>query len=177
MRYGRLAGHTLAPSRRPRPTRYSLIAAFWRTPARWRSDMSTSWSGSAEGGSAAWPSPRMAQPKRQRRSSMGVRRVGGRCSRGGGDVAVLHRELDGRARVRRVLLRAGELREDKCLPGTSTLTALETVSGPGYCLITSMPRVWSVVFCVEEGFLDAMRAVLLRFARRRCTPYSRAPPV
>ena len=37
----------------------------------------------------------------------------------------------------------------------STLTALETVSGPGYCLITSMPRVWSVVFCVEEGFLGA----------------------
>ena len=72
----------------------------------------------------------------------------------------------------------------KCLPGsrdvhllTASLTALETVSGPGYCLITSMPRVWSVVFCVEEGFLDAMRAVLLRFARRRCTPYSRAPPV
>ena len=65
----------------------------------------------------------------------------------------------------------------KCLPGTSTLTALETVSGPGYCLITSMPMVWSVVFCVEEGVLDAMRAVLLRFARRRCTPYSRAPPV
>ena len=37
----------------------------------------------------------------------------------------------------------------------STLTALETVSGPGYCLITSMPRVWIVVFCVEEGFLGA----------------------
>ena len=32
------------------------------------------------------------------------------------------------------------------------LTALETVSGPGYCLITSMPM--------------SMRAVLLRFARR-----------
>ena len=41
----------------------------------------------------------------------------------------------------------------KCLPGTSTLTALETVSGPGYCLITSMPMVWSVVFCVEVVFL------------------------
>ena len=39
----------------------------------------------------------------------------------------------------------------KCLPGS--LTALETVSGPGYCLITSMPMVWSVVFCVEVGFL------------------------
>ena len=41
------------------------------------------------------------------------------------------------------------------LPGTSTLTALETVSGPGYCLITSMPMDWSVVFCAEEGFLGA----------------------
>ena len=46
------------------------------------------------------------------------------------------------------------------------LTALETVSGPGYCLITSMPMDWSVAFCVEEGFFGAMRAVLLRFARR-----------
>ena len=54
----------------------------------------------------------------------------------------------------------------KCLPGTSTLTALETVSGPGYCLITSMPMDWSVAFCVEEGFLGAMRAMSLRFARR-----------
>ncbi len=36
----------------------------------------------------------------------------------------------------------------------ASLTALETVSGPGYCLITStMPMVWSVVFCVEVGFL------------------------
>ena len=57
---------------------------------------------------------------------------------------------------------------------TASLTALETVSGPGYCLITSMPMVWSVVFCVEVGLLGAMRAVVLRFARRRCTPYSRA---
>jgi len=47
----------------------------------------------------------------------------------------------------------------KCLPGTSTLTALETVSGPGYCLITSMPMDWSVAFCVEEDLLGAMRAV------------------
>ena len=39
------------------------------------------------------------------------------------------------------------------MPGTSTLTALETVSGPGYCLITSMPMDWSVVFCAEEVFL------------------------
>ena len=56
----------------------------------------------------------------------------------------------------------------KCLPGslTASLTALETVSGPGYCLITSMPMVWSVAFCVEEGFLGAMRAMSLRFARR-----------
>ena len=36
---------------------------------------------------------------------------------------------------------------------TASLTALETVSGPGYCLITSMPMVWSVVLCVEVGFL------------------------
>ena len=119
----------------------------------------------------------------ERRSSMGVRRVGGRCSRGGGDVAVLHRELDGRARVRRVLLRAGEVREE-CLPGsrdvhllTASLTALETVSGPGYCLITSMPMVWSVVLCVEVGFLGAMRAVCCVSRDGRCTPYSRAPPV
>ena len=40
---------------------------------------------------------------------------------------------------------------EECLPGS--LTALETVSGPGYCLITSMPMVWSVVFCVEVGIL------------------------
>ena len=50
----------------------------------------------------------------------------------------------------------------------ASLTALETVrdSGPGYCLITSMPMDWSVAFCVEEGFLGAMRAMSLRFARR-----------
>ena len=66
----------------------------------------------------------------------------------------------------------------KCLPGTSTLTALETVSGPGYCLITSMPMDWSVAFCVEEGFLGAMRAMSLRFARRAVhTLFARAPPV
>ena len=33
----------------------------------------------------------------------------------------------------------------------STLTALETVSGPGYCLITSMPRVWSLERRVLRG--------------------------
>ena len=58
----------------------------------------------------------------------------------------------------------------KCLPGSRDvhlLTALETVSGPGYCLITSMPMVWSVVFCVEVGFLaGGMRAEAVRFARR-----------
>ena len=57
------------------------------------------------------------------------------------------------------------------------MTALETVSGPGYCLITSMPMVWSVVFCVEVGFLGAMRAVCCVSRDGRCTPYSRAPPV
>ena len=68
----------------------------------------------------------------------------------------------------------------KCLPGSRDvhlLTALETVSGPGYCLITSMPMVWSVVFCVEVGFLGAMRAVCCVSRDGRCTPYSRAPPV
>ena len=61
---------------------------------------------------------------------------------------------------------------EECLPGSrllmASLTALETVrdSGPGYCLITSMPMDWSVAFCVEEGFLGAMRAMSLRFARR-----------
>ena len=52
---------------------------------------------------------------------------------------------------------------------TASLTALETVrdSGPGYCLITSMPMDWSVVFCVEVGFLaGGMRAEAVRFARR-----------
>ena len=68
----------------------------------------------------------------------------------------------------------------KCLPGSRDvhlLTARETVSGPGYCLITSMPMVWSVVFCVEVGFLGAMRAVCCVSRDGRCTPYSRAPPV
>ena len=62
----------------------------------------------------------------------------------------------------------------------ASLTALETVrdSGPGYCLITSMPMDWSVAFCVEEGFLGAMRAMSLRFARRAVhTLFARAPPV
>ena len=96
------------------------------------------------------------------------------------------RELDGRARVRRVLLRAGELREDKCLPGTSTLTALETVSGPGYCLITSMPMDWSVVCCAEEVFLaGGIGAVVVAFratggahlirAHRRCERLESTP--
>ena len=70
---------------------------------------------------------------------------------------------------------------EECLPGSrllmASLTALETVSGPGYCLITSMPMVWSVVFCVEVGFLGAMRAVCCVLRDGRCTPYSRAPPV
>ena len=68
----------------------------------------------------------------------------------------------------------------KCLPGsrtspllTASLTALETVrdSGPGYCLITSMPMDWSVAFCVEEGFLGAMRELCCCVSRDgRCTP-------
>ena len=66
----------------------------------------------------------------------------------------------------------------KRLPGTSTLTALETVSGPGYCLITSMPMVWSVVFCVEVSFLaGGMRAMSLRFARRAVHTLFAPPPV
>ena len=74
----------------------------------------------------------------------------------------------------------------KCLPGTSTLTALETVSGPGYCLITSMPMVWSVVFCVEEVFLaGGIGAVVVAFratggahlirAHRRCERLESTP--
>ena len=43
------------------------------------------------------------------------------------------------------------------LPGTSTLTALETVSGPGYCLITSMPMDWGVVFSLRGGGLLGWR--------------------
>ena len=124
----------------------------------------------------------MAQPKRQHRS-YGVRVAdeadAGPSVRGAPGLAVPHervplRELDGRARVRRVLLRAGEVREE-CL--MASLTALETVrdSGPGYCLITSMPMDWSVVFCAEEVFLaGGMRAEAVD---GRCTPYSRAPPV
>ena len=57
MRYGRLAGHTLAPSRRPRPTRYSC--SVWRvlenTGALEQRHVDATASGSAEGGSAAWP--------------------------------------------------------------------------------------------------------------------------
>ena len=48
-------------------------------------------------------------------------------------------------------------------------------SGSRYCLITSMPMDWSVVFCAEEVFLaGGMRAVAVD---GRCTPYSNAPPV
>ena len=76
----------------------------------------------------------------------------------------------------------------KCLPGTSTLTALETVSGPGYCLITSMPMDWSVAFCTEEVFLaGGMRAggcvsrdgrsVHTLFARTAGVNVSRVPQV
>ena len=43
--------------------------------------------------------------------------------------------------------------------------------------ITSMPMVWSVVFCVEVGFLGAMRAVCCVSRDGRCTPFSRPPPV
>ena len=133
----------------------------------------TEWVGGGWVGGLAEPEDGAAEAA-ERRSSMGVRRVGGRCSRGGGDVAVLHRELDGRARVRRVLLRAGEVREE-CLPGSrllmASLTALETVrdSGPGYCLITSMPpSAGSGRRVLRGGGLLGRheRAVLLRFARR-----------
>ena len=46
---------------------------------------------------------------------------------------------------------------------TASMTALQTVSGPGYCLITSMPMIWSVLFCVEGGFL-ALAARELRLS-------------
>ena len=66
----------------------------------------------------------------------------------------------------------------KCLPGTSTLTALETVSGPGYCLITSMPMVWSVVFCVEEVFLaGGIGAVVVAFRATGGTLFARTAGV
>jgi len=76
-----------------------------------------------------------------------VRRGGGRCSRGGGDVAVLqHVARDDRllcgpqAQVLPVVVHLDDLPQVSC----GKLTALETVSGPGYCLITSMPpRVWA----------------------------------
>ena len=77
------------------------------------------------------------------------------------------------AQVLPVVVHLDDLPQVSC----GKLTALETVSGPGYCLITSMPMVWSVVFCVEVGFLGAMRAVCCVSRDGRCTPYSRAPPV
>ena len=61
----------------------------------------------------------------------------------------------------------------KCLPGSRDvhlLTARETVSGPGYCLITSMPMVWGVVFCVEVGLFGAVRAVCCVSRDGRCAP-------
>ena len=64
------------------------------------------------------------------------------------------------------------------LPGTSTLTALETVSGPGYCLITSMPMDWSVVFCVEEVFLaGGIGAVVVAFRATGGTLFARTAGV
>mmetsp|Transcript_35083 Transcript_35083/g.112766 ORF Transcript_35083/g.112766 Transcript_35083/m.112766 type:complete len:96 (+) Transcript_35083:128-415(+) len=53
---------TSPDTRSPLPTAppYTLLThasygVFWRTPARWSSDMPAPPSGSAEGGSAAWP--------------------------------------------------------------------------------------------------------------------------
>ena len=69
----------------------------------------------------------------------------------------------------------------KCLPGSRDvhlLTALETVSGPGYCLITSMPMVWSVVFCVEEVFLaGGIGAVVVAFRATGGTLFARTAGV
>ena len=46
-------------------------------------------------------------------------------------------------------------------------------------MITSMPMIWSVLFCVEVGFLALAARELRLFVSRegRCTPYSRPPPV
>ena len=116
----------------------------------------------------------MAQPKRQRRSSMGVRRVGGRCSRGGGDVAGLHRELDGRARVRRVLLRAGEVREE-CLPGSRSCRLASSLrDGPGDCQRARVLLDHVHAYGLERRVLrgggvlgsGGMRAEAVCFARR-----------
>ena len=72
--------------------------------------------------------------------------------------------------------RAGELRE--VLARDIHLDGPRDFSGSRYCLITSMPMVWSVVFCVEKGFFGAMRRLCCCVSRYgRCTPYSRAPPV
>ena len=91
--------------------------------------------------STGWPSPRMAQPKRQHRS-YGVRVAdeadAGPSVRGAPGLAVPHervplRELDGRARVRRVLLRAGEVREE-CLPGSRSCRLASSLrDGPRDC--------------------------------------------
>ena len=188
MRYGRLAGHTLAPSRRPRPTRYSC--SVWRvlenTGALEQRHVDATervgggWVGGVAGGRRAG----RARGWRSRSGSIGAMASESQMKRMPGPVCAAPQALPCRTNVCRSVnstavpvydafcsapVRCGKT---ECLPGSrllmASLTALETVrdSGPGYCLITSMPMDWSVAFCVEEGFLGAMRAMSLRFARR-----------
>ena len=74
--------------------------------------MSTPPSGSAEGGSAAWPEvDGPAEPEDGAAEADAGPSVRGAPGREVPRERVPLRGLDGRARVRRVLLRAGELRE------------------------------------------------------------------
>ena len=63
---------------------------------------------------------------------------------------------------------------EECLPGSRSCRLASSLrDGPRDCQrarvlldLTSMPMVWSVVFCVEVGFLaGGMRAEAVRFAR------------
>ena len=131
----------------------------------------TEWVGGGWVGGLAEPEDGAAEAA-ERRSSMGVRRVGGRCSRGGGDVAVLHRELDGRARVRRVLLRAGEVREE-CLPGSRSCRLASSLrDGPRDCQRARVLLDHVHAHGLERrvlrggGLLGRHESCVLRFARR-----------
>ena len=175
---------------------HASYGVFWRTPARWSSDMSAPPSGSAEGGSAAWPevdgpaegpSPRMAQPKRQRRSSMGparwrtVQPRGRRRCRASACSARDDRLLGGpQAQVLLVVVHLDDLPQaarEVLARDVSTLTALETVSGPGVLLDHVHAQGLERRVLRGGGLLGrAMRGCCVS-RDGRCTPYSRAPPV
>ena len=109
--------------------------------------------------STGGPSPRMAQPKRQRRRGVvdGVRVA---------DEADAGPTVCGAPQAFGVPRERVPLRELDVVPAYDAFCSAPVRCGksacPGACqrarvllLITSMPRVWIVVFCVEEGFLGA----------------------